>query len=94
MYPVKTMAVAGCLWFYRREYPELRERISARQSLTAILVGAAVFVVWVAPEGLYPLLGDSEFNPTIFDNPRAVWILVAFRLAGAVLVVPVFEELF
>ncbi len=88
------MAVAGCLWFYRREYPELRERISARQSLTAILVGAAVFVVWILPEGLYPQLGDSEFNPMIFDSPRAVWILVAFRLAGAVLVVPVFEELF
>jgi len=94
IYPVKTMAVAGCLWFYRHEYPELRERISARQSLTAILVGAAVFVVWILPEGLYPQLGDSEFNPMIFDSPRAVWVLVAFRLAGAVLVVPVFEELF
>ena len=83
MYPVKTMAVAGCLWFYRREYPELRERISARQSLTAILVGAAVFVVWVAPEGLYPLLGDSEFNPTIFDNPRAVWNTGCVSIGGS-----------
>jgi len=94
MYPIKTVAIAAWLWFCRREYPELRIRIHARQILTAILVGAVVFVVWILPEGHYPTLGESEFNPFVFGDGIQAVFLIVFRLTGAALVVPIFEELF
>ena len=53
-----------------------------------------MFVIWILPEGLYPHLGESQFNPFIFQNGYVSATLVVFRLLGAVLVVPVFEELF
>ena len=94
LYPVKTLAVAAALWYFRESYPELRTRLRPVALLTAVATGLLVFVVWIAPEGLYPHLGESRFNPFIFQNSYISVTLVVFRLIGAVLVVPVFEELF
>ena len=48
------------------------------------------------PEKLFPQLGgDAAFNPYSFNwHPAVVWALIAVRLIGAVIVVPVMEELF
>lgn len=94
MYPIKTVLVAASLWFYRKEYTELRAGIRIGQAIMAIGVGIFVLVVWVLPDDLYPHLGASEFNPQQFNRQTIRWTLIAFRLAGAALVVPVFEELF
>jgi len=94
MYPVKTLAVAGTLWYFRESYDELRQAVTVKQAVWAGVIGVIVFIIWIAPEGRYPLLGESEFNPFLFENPIWVGFLIAFRLAGAVLVVPIFEELF
>jgi uncharacterized protein len=90
LYPVKTLVVAGILWYYRKAYSE----IGLRWSWLAILVGIAAFVVWVVPEGWYPQLGESAFNPYQFQAPWIVYGLILFRLLGAVVVVPIMEELF
>ena len=94
MYPIKTVAVAVSLWFFRKSYNELRQPIAGRSIFLAIVVGVAVFVIWIAPEGLYPKLGSSEFNPFVFESKGWIYFSIAFRLIGAALVVPVFEELF
>ncbi len=94
MYPVKTLAVAGTLWYFRKSYDELRQAVTFKQAVWAGVIGVIVFIIWIVPEGRYPLLGKSEFNPFLFENQVWVGFLIAFRLAGAVLVVPVFEELF
>lgn len=94
LYPVKTFAVAAALWYFRKSYPELRTRLRPVALLTAVATGVLVFVIWILPEGLYPHLGESQFNPFVFKNTYIAVTLVAFRLIGAVLVVPLFEELF
>lgn len=91
MYPIKTLVVGALLYFYRKAYSELRLNFS----WLAVLVGIIVFVIWVAPEGMYPLLTDpSGFTPYVYTSPWIVWSLVFFRFAGAVIVVPIMEELF
>ena len=46
------------------------------------------------PEGLYPQLGHSEFNPFEKGTGFPTYLAIIFRLAGASVVVPVMEELF
>lgn len=94
MYPLKTVAVAVTLWINRRHYEELFTRISFKSLILSVLIGLLAFVVWVIPEGMYPVLGESEFNPFIFQETWIVYPLIIFRIVGAVLVVPIFEELF
>ena len=88
LYPVKILLVGGAvLWFLKTgAYPEL----TLSPSLLGIGAGVAGFALWVLPEKLLaPLsLGQSSYAPQ--GNAG----LLAARLAGAVLVVPVFEELF
>lgn len=92
LYPIKTVLVGVLLLVFRNTYTEIKPRIS----LLAIVTGLAVLVLWVLPEGYYPQLGKSEgFNP--FDQiPSLSWTIlwISFRMIGAVLVVPIMEELF
>ena len=94
IYPIKTVAVAIALYVYRKNYVELYQKIAVKSIFIACFVGIVVFVIWILPEGLYPTLGDSQFNPFIFENKSWVIFQIIFRLIGAVLVVPIFEELF
>lgn len=84
-YPAKTIAVAAALWFFRKHYVELRWNFPP----LAVLVGLAAIVVWIAIDPFYPKLGAVQpFDPT------GQWAFIGFRAVGAVLVVPVMEELF
>ena len=94
IYPIKTVAVAISLFVYRKTYIELYQKISIKSVLIALLFGTVVFIIWILPEGLYPTLGESQFNPFIFKSRSMVIFQIIFRLIGAVLVVPIFEELF
>lgn len=94
MYPVKTIAVAASLIYFRKSYVELNKKLTVSLFLISAFVGLVVFIIWVAPEGLIPTLGVSEFNPYVFENQNWTYFSIAFRLIGAALVVPVFEELF
>jgi CAAX prenyl protease-like protein len=94
MYPVKTLCVAASLWYFRQHYDELRIKLTLLPAIAAVVTGIVVFLIWILPEGLYPHLGTSEFDPTIFANRSLLVFLIVFRIAGAVLVVPIFEELF
>ncbi len=92
-YPIKTLVVASLLFFYRKHYTE----ISLRFSWLGIVAGIVVFILWIAPENLYPgftQIGSSEFNPYTYGTGWLAYVLIGFRLAGAVLLVPVLEELF
>ena len=92
IYPIKTIVVAYSLWYYRSAY---MHEIRVSFDWAAVLSGVAVFFIWIAPEGLYPQIGYSEFNPyESVDNSFAIFFVIAFRLLGAALVVPVMEEVF
>jgi CAAX prenyl protease-like protein len=90
LYPIKTLAVGAILWYYRKAYTEIQINFS----WLAVGVGILTFVVWVVPEGWYPQIGSSQFDPFATGGGWQAYVLIGFRLLGAVIVVPVFEELF
>jgi CAAX prenyl protease-like protein len=91
VYPVKTILVAASLIYFLNAY---KQEIRFTFSWLAVISGVVVFFVWVLPEGLYPQIGHSEFNPYELARGYGVYFLIAFRLVGASLIVPIMEELF
>jgi CAAX prenyl protease-like protein len=97
LYPVKTLTTVFLLfWLYRR-FIELNWRDLGRISdtLQSLLLGLVVFVLWINMDWSFgaPDKG-AGFNPGLFSNVALFNTLIFFRLAGAVLVVPLMEELF
>jgi len=96
-YPVKALSVGFILIFLRYQYSEIKLRDILRQSHTviSILTGFLVFVLWINMDGSFATVGRTNgFNPMAFENGLLrIWITLS-RLAGAVVVVPVMEELF
>ena len=93
IYPIKTIITAFLLLYYWKNYDEIKFNFS----FIPVIVGIIVFVIWVLPEKMgwnYPMLGHSSFDPYRFNNAGLSYFLIFFRLTGASLVVPVFEELF
>lgn len=98
LYPLKTLVVAVLLFHYRKEYRELSRRDLTHLPSTAasILLGLLVFVLWINMDWtLSSATGDPEgFNPTLLAGTGLQISMTAFRIAGAVLLVPIMEELF
>lgn len=107
MYPLKTLVVAGALWWFRREYIELRPAMT----WLAVAVGLIAIAIWIFGDPYYPkfnelLLSFEHWLSRVFNSPPPKETLtphfdpsgrygfIAFRVVGAVLVVPVMEELF
>lgn len=96
LYPVKAGLVALALMLLWRHYTELRTwGLSSVHLLLSVVVGVVVLVLWVNLDAGWMLLDapGEGYNPTD-EAGRIDWLLVAFRIAGAALVVPVMEELF
>jgi CAAX prenyl protease-like protein len=94
LYAVKTVTVIALLAVFWREYGELKAGMrSPLVVLTALAAGVAVFFLWINLHAGWMVIGASSgFDPRtagVLD-----WPLVAIRIAGAALVVPVMEELF
>ena len=95
-YVVKTVVVAAMLWSFRRSYT----RIRWTHAWLGVVVGVVGVVQWVGMqlwlqrfEFFRP--ADDPFHPIhAFDEPFVAFGFIAVRLAGAVLLVPVMEELF
>jgi hypothetical protein len=118
MYPVKTLAVAAALWWFRKEYEELyahrhtdaptpypseEGNKSVRLPsfggagggfLLAVIVGLVAIAIWIALDPFYPKMSASQpFDPTQLESSTK-WTFIGFRILGAVIVVPLMEELF
>ena len=97
LYPVKTVTtVFLLLWLYRR-YSELKWRDLGRikDTLMSLLLGLVVFVLWINMDWSFGSAGKGAgFNPGLFNDSTIFNLLIVSRLAGAVLVVPLMEELF
>ncbi|MEO7578724.1 MAG: CAAX prenyl protease-related protein, partial [Massilia sp.] len=94
LYGVKIAAVSLVLAACWRQYDELRApRMAPAAALSAIAVGLLVLLLWVSLKADWMIIGHaSGFNP--LNEGRLDWTLIAMRIAGAALVVPVMEELF
>lgn len=94
LYTIKIALVLLALLVYRRRYSELSQaRLSLRVAAISVAVGLAVLVLWINLDADWMVVGSSAgFDPRhegVID-----WSLVAVRIFGAALVVPVMEELF
>jgi len=86
LYPLRIVAAAAALWFFRRDYSYVRWRFGP----ASVLIGVAVFGLWIA----FSRSADVGMSPELAAMPvwlRALWVLV--RIAGAVVTVPIAEEL-
>ena len=94
LYAVKTAVGAWMLWEARPFVQEMRWAIS----LEAVLVGVAIFGVWVGLDDFYPRLAKPAhpWNPNaeFGNNSGAAWFFVLVRLVGSSVVVPPLEEVF
>lgn len=89
LYPLRFLACAVALWF---SWPELK-KLDWRFSWAAPVAGAAVFAVWVIPSLLMPSPVTSLGTSLTELSPMARWTWIAFRVAAAVVTVPIAEEL-
>lgn len=95
LYAVKIALVAALLFLFREKYQELRpaQRIRFGELVLAIVLGALVFIAWINLNVGWLVTGSvSAFNP--LDKAGINLPLMAIRMMGATLVVPLMEELF
>jgi CAAX prenyl protease-like protein len=58
-------------------------------------VGIVAIVIWIAINPFYPKMGKAvPFDPTTISSVAQRNVFIGFRVFGAVMVVPVMEELF
>jgi CAAX prenyl protease-like protein len=96
LYPVKAGLVALVLAALWRHYGELKTwGLSGVDFALSVAVGVVVLVLWVKLDAGWMLMGEpgAGYDPRDAGG-RIDWTLVAFRIAGAALVVPLMEELF
>jgi exosortase E/protease (VPEID-CTERM system) len=89
LYPLRAVAVAAALLWFRRVYL----RWDWGWSWPSLLIGGAVFVVWIAMER-YTTIDDTSLRDGLAGlggTETAIWI--GFRVAGSVLVIPLVEEM-
>ncbi len=96
-YPVKTVLVVIVLWLLWNRYTEIdmRRVFSGKNLLIGFMAGVVVFVIWINMDRGFATMSKSKgHNPFIFDNSILLYTIISFRLLGAAVVVPVFEEIF
>jgi CAAX prenyl protease-like protein len=97
VYGLTVLVVGALLLHWWPGYAELSppQRPGGRQVALSAAVGGAVFALWIVLDAPWMTLGEpaAPFVPLRPDG-SADWPLIAIRFAGAVLVVPVMEELF
>lgn len=90
LYPLRFVAAFVAIWLFRSAYRKLDWRFGWAAPLT----GSAIFLIWIAPGLIVRNPAASALGLSLASLPsasRIVWIV--FRVAAAVVTVPVAEEL-
>ncbi len=90
-YPLRVVTTGATLWCFRHAYAEI---LRWSWSWTACAIGAGVFVLWLALEPAAAATNGAAVDAALREMPRgwaAVWL--SFRVVGAVVTVPLAEEL-
>ena len=99
-YPLRIVVLSVILFVFSRQVIDLR----SPHALQSVVLGAAVFVIWVGPDLLFPgyrqhwlfqnsVLGkvsSGQVPPELLSSPLVLWS----RIIRAVVIVPIVEELF
>lgn len=90
LYPLRVVALVAVLWHFRHGYRELDWRVGP----TAIVLGLVVFAVWVGLDPLAHSRSQMAMPAPLAAAPQGVRIgWLALRIIGAVVTVPIAEEL-
>lgn len=97
IYPVKIVLVVISLVVFRKFYTEIvwSQLLYLRHTLLSIIVGTVVIILWINL-AVPPFISGklSPYAHNVFLDERINILLLLIRASGAVLVVPVMEELF
>lgn len=97
LYPVKAAFVGLALLLLWSRYSEIRlgDILKLPSTLVSVATGIVVFVLWINMDWPFATMGSpAGYDPTVFEGGPVRTGLILARLAGAVLIVPVMEELF
>ena len=90
LYALRFFAAAIALWYFG---PKLKE-LDWRFGWFGPVAGVAVFLVWMAPVWFQHQPAASPLGQALAElSPTARWTWIAFRVAAAVITVPIAEEL-
>ena len=90
LYPLRFVAAASVLWFFRSKYLELDWRFGA----FSVIAGCAVFGIWLGLDLMAGSHAPSAIAAGLASLPspaRIAWL--GFRTVAAVITVPIAEEL-
>lgn len=85
-YPLRVVAAVGALWYFRRSYRDLDWKFG----WVAAGAGALVFAIWIAMDGAARSAAPAALQQAP-GSARFAWITL--RILGAVVLVPIAEEL-
>ena len=98
-YPFRVAVLSAALYWLSRKAISLRVRFV----LGSLLLGIAVFLVWIGPDFLWPgyrshwLFENAitgKARSSLPESYRLEWMVLLFRTLRAVMLVPIIEELF
>jgi len=98
-YPVRIVVLSAILYVFSRRVIDLR----SRQRLESVILGVAVFVIWVGPDILFPgyrqhwlfqnaIIG--RIGAPVPEQTLMAPVVLWPRIIRAVVLVPIIEELF
>jgi exosortase E/protease (VPEID-CTERM system) len=86
LYPLRIVAAAAALWYYRRSYKDMNWRFG----FIGAAAGVLVFAIWIALEPAGHAAAPAALLAAS-SLARIAWI--ATRILGAIVIVPIAEEL-
>jgi CAAX prenyl protease-like protein len=98
-YPLRVIFLGAILWIFSRNVIDFR----LRRPLLTVFVGVMVFVLWIAPDILFPgyrqhwLFQNAltgTLSSSIAEEHRTSGLALSFRFIRAAVLVPIIEELF
>lgn len=97
LYIPKALLVGLLLFLFRKSYAEIdtKDIFNARNTALSSLSGVLVFFLWINMDWtLGSQHAPAGFNPEIFSQDHVKWLMIAVRITGAVIIVPIMEEIF
>lgn len=97
LYIPKAALVGLMLFLYRQSYVEIKTKdlLDYRNTSLSIFSGVLIFFLWINMDWT---LGSQNtpagFDPEIFRAEQVKWLMIVVRVTGAVIIVPIMEELF
>lgn len=97
LYAPKIALTGILLTAFRRHYVEVyfEDLRKLQHLLISIALGIVIFALWINMDWtLSSQTTPPGFNPAVLSDPPTRWLMIVLRCIGAVIIVPIMEELF